>query len=64
MTMTFSLVFFFGVLVFLGVKFRALGIGMGVIAALFGFYLGDTGAAPVVNGLMSAFGEAIANIGN
>lgn len=45
MTVSVSLVLLFGIALFFLFRSRALGFGAGLIAILFGLFLGDTGAA-------------------
>jgi 3-polyprenyl-4-hydroxybenzoate decarboxylase len=44
-------------------RFRALGAGAAVVAALFGFYLAATDASDTVNQLVTAVTAALADIG-
>ncbi|ADI09747.1 hypothetical protein SBI_06627 [Streptomyces bingchenggensis BCW-1] len=41
-------------------RFKALGAGAAVVAALFGFYLADTDASDTVNQLVTAVTSALA----
>lgn len=59
-----SLVLVFGVLVAFLLKFRALGFGAFLVAALFGFYVGDTGAADTISDVTRAVVEAVSDIGS
>ncbi|MGW8846846.1 hypothetical protein ACWGNE_03610 [Streptomyces xiamenensis] len=61
---TLSLVVIFGVLVGFLLKFRALGFGGFLAAALFGFYLAQTGFADTVNEVTAAVVTAISSIGS
>lgn len=63
MTVTLSVVLILGLLVAALLKFRAVGVGAAILVALFGFYLGDTGAAGPINQFVSAFADAVAGIG-
>ncbi|MFI7272636.1 hypothetical protein [Streptomyces sp. NPDC049879] len=58
-----SLVVIFGVLVGFLLKFRALGFSAFLAAALFGFYLAQTGAADAINNVTASLIDAIASIG-
>lgn len=60
---TFSLVVVFGVLTGFLLKYRALSTGGFLAAALFGFYLAQTGAADTINDVTGSLAEAIAGIG-
>ncbi|WP_052851959.1 hypothetical protein [Streptomyces avicenniae] len=60
---TLSLIVIFGVLVGFLLKFRALGFGAFLAAALFGFYLAQTGAADAINNVTASLIDAIASIG-
>ncbi|WP_301124744.1 hypothetical protein [Streptomyces cacaoi] len=64
MTVTLSAVLILGVAVAAALKFRSLTAGGFILAALFGFYLASTGAAPAVNQFVTAITDAAANIGN
>jgi hypothetical protein len=44
-------------------RFRAVGAGAAVVAALFGFYLAATDASDTVNQLVTAVTGALADIG-
>ncbi|GHE28881.1 hypothetical protein GCM10018781_80920 [Kitasatospora indigofera] len=55
MLLTVSAATFFGVLLVVMLRLRAVGFGGALVAALFGFYLASTGVAPAVN-------EALANL--
>ncbi|MFD5317890.1 hypothetical protein [Streptomyces sp. NPDC127098] len=59
-----SLVVVFGVLVGFLLKFRALGVGGFLAAALFGFYLAQTGAADTINDVTRAVVDAVSSIGS
>ncbi|MFE4717449.1 hypothetical protein ACFRLW_13670 [Streptomyces sp. NPDC056728] len=60
MAVNISLVLLFGL--FLALLLRAnKSYGTAIVAALFGFYLAETGAAGTINGLMSALVNAIPN---
>ncbi|MFI1849708.1 hypothetical protein [Streptomyces sp. NPDC020480] len=45
-------------------RFKALGAGAAVVAALFGFYLADTDASDTVNELVTAVTSALADGGH
>lgn len=61
---TFSLVFIFGVLAVFLLRFKVMGFGGFLVAALFGFYLSQTGAADVVRDVTVAVVEAVSSIGS
>ncbi|MGC4981616.1 hypothetical protein ACLQ18_13390 [Streptomyces sp. DT193] len=63
MVLTIPLVLLLAVVLALLLRFRALGAGAAVAAALFGFYLADTGAADTVNQLVTAVTGALADTG-
>lgn len=63
MTLTVSVVLLAGLLLALLLKHKALGAGAATVAALFGFYLADTGAATTVDQLVTAFADALGGIG-
>ena len=60
---TLSLVVIFGVLVGFLLKFQAIGFGSFLAAALFGFYLAQTGAADAINDVTASLVEAVSSIG-
>jgi len=64
MTVTISAVFIFGVVLALLLKFRAVGIGVAVLVALFGFYLAGTDAAAPINHTVTSIANALRTIGN
>ncbi|MFF7186263.1 hypothetical protein ACFZAR_13655 [Streptomyces sp. NPDC008222] len=64
MVLTIPLVLLLAAVLALLLRFRALGAGAAVAAALFGFYLADTGAAGTVNQLVTAVTGALAHIGH
>lgn len=64
MTVTLPLALVFAVIVVALLKFRAVGFGVAVLVALFGFYLAGTDAAGSINQFMTAFTGAVADIGN
>lgn len=63
MTLTLSVVLLAGLLLFLLLKHKALGAGAATVAALFGFYLADTGAADTVDQLVTVFATAVGGEG-
>lgn len=63
MVLTIPLVLLLAAVLALLLRFRAVGSGAAVAAALFGFYLADTGAADTVNELVTAVTGALADIG-
>ncbi|MGV9938369.1 hypothetical protein [Streptomyces sp. NPDC003401] len=64
MVITIPLVLLLAAVLALLLRFRAVGAGAAVAAALFGFYLADTGAADTVNELVTAVTGALADIGH
>ncbi|MDT0265561.1 hypothetical protein RM844_04565 [Streptomyces sp. DSM 44915] len=60
---TLSLVVIFGALVGFLLKFHAIGFGAFLAAALFGFYLAETGAADTINDAVTSLVEAVSSIG-
>ncbi|AJP03802.1 hypothetical protein TU94_22280 [Streptomyces cyaneogriseus subsp. noncyanogenus] len=64
MVITIPLVLLLAAVLALLLRFRAVGAGAAVAAALFGFYLADTGAADTVNELVTAVTGAVADIGH
>ncbi|SED88035.1 hypothetical protein SAMN05216489_04772 [Streptomyces sp. 3213] len=62
MAVTISLLFVFAVLLIILLRSRALGAGSAFVAAMFGFYLAASGAAPTVNHLMRALVDALPNL--
>ncbi|MET7714669.1 hypothetical protein [Streptomyces sp. NPDC005407] len=63
MVLTIPLVLLLAAVLALLLRFRAVGAGAAVAAALFGFYLADTGAADTVNQLVTAVTGALADAG-
>jgi hypothetical protein len=63
MTLTVSVVLLAGLLLALLLKHKALGAGAATVAALFGFYLANTGAADTVNQLITALADALGSLG-
>ncbi|MFW6695248.1 hypothetical protein [Streptomyces sp. MAR4 CNX-425] len=63
MSVSFSLVLLLGVAVLAALKMRSVTVGAAVVAALFGFYLAGTDAAPTVNQLVVALADAARDIG-
>ncbi|MFJ9693428.1 hypothetical protein [Kitasatospora sp. NPDC101183] len=49
MLFTFSAAVFFGIVLAVMLRQKAVPLGGAIVAALFGFYLASTGAAPAVN---------------
>jgi hypothetical protein len=54
-----SAVVFFGLLLTLLIRFKALGPGSAVVGVLFGYYLASSEAAPTIDGLMTALSNTI-----
>ncbi|MEV7865293.1 hypothetical protein AB0P17_04110 [Streptomyces sp. NPDC088124] len=63
MTLTIPLVLLLAAVLALLLRFRALGAGAAVAAALFGFYLAGTTASDTVNELVTAVTGALTGIG-
>ena len=63
MVITIPLVLLFAAVALLLLRFKAVGAGAGVVVALFGFYLANTGAADTVNQLVTAVTGALADAG-
>ncbi|GAA2688549.1 hypothetical protein GCM10010400_61710 [Streptomyces aculeolatus] len=63
MTVSLSLVLILGVAVLAALKMRSVTLGAAVVAALFGFYVAGTDAAPTVNELVTALADAVRDIG-
>lgn len=61
MVLTIPLVLLLAVGLALLLRFKALGMGAAVVAALFGFYLADTDASDTVDQLVTAITTAIAD---
>ncbi|MCW7946818.1 hypothetical protein AAW14_33775 [Streptomyces hygroscopicus] len=64
MVLTIPLVLLLAAVLALLLRFRAVGAGAAVAAALFGFYLANTGAAATVNQLVTAITGALTHIGH
>ncbi|MFE7174243.1 hypothetical protein [Streptomyces sp. NPDC057616] len=62
MAVTISLLVIFGALLVILLRSRTLGFGSAFVAAMFGFYLATSGAAPTVNQLMRAVVDALPNL--
>ncbi|MFD5322922.1 hypothetical protein [Streptomyces sp. NPDC127092] len=62
MAITISLVALFGFILVILLRTRHLGYGSAFVAAMFGFTLASTGAATLVNHLISAALNAIQNL--
>ncbi|MEV5946176.1 hypothetical protein [Streptomyces sp. NPDC051993] len=60
MAVTISLLLIFGILLALVLR-TSKSYGTAFLAAMFGFYLAGTGAAPTVNSLMTALAHALPN---
>ncbi|MFF1324903.1 hypothetical protein ACFVZZ_36545 [Streptomyces chartreusis] len=63
MDITIPLVGLLAVVLLLLLRFKAVGAGVAVVVALFGFYLAGTDAADTVNQLVTAVTGALADIG-
>ncbi|MFD6415004.1 hypothetical protein [Streptomyces sp. NPDC060194] len=59
MAVTIPLVLLFGIALAVCIRFKAVGFGVAVLAALFGFYLADTDARTTVNDLTTAVTDAL-----
>ncbi|WP_217201627.1 hypothetical protein [Streptomyces buecherae] len=64
MTISISLVLLLGVGVALAMKLRSATLGAVLVAALFGFYVAGTDAAPTVRDATTAITDAIPGAGN
>ncbi|GHD89729.1 MULTISPECIES: hypothetical protein [Streptomyces] len=62
MAVTVSLALLFGFLLAVLIRSGSLKAGGAFVAAMFGFYLASTGAAPTVNHLMRAVVDALPNL--
>ncbi|MFI1183363.1 hypothetical protein ACH4UT_27970 [Streptomyces sp. NPDC020799] len=62
MTLTVSMVFLLGLVLFFLLRSKSLGYGSAFIAIMFGFYLSSTGAAKPMNQLTTAVINAIGNL--
>ncbi|MCD9593296.1 hypothetical protein [Streptomyces sp. 8ZJF_21] len=63
MIVSMSTVLLLGALLGLMLRNRALGAGGATIAALFGFCLASTGAAPAINDALQSLAESLGRIG-
>ncbi|MFE7131922.1 hypothetical protein ACFVIM_13765 [Streptomyces sp. NPDC057638] len=50
-----------GVILFLLIRYKALGIVSATVALLFGFYLAKTGAADSIDQIMTTFRDTVSN---
>ncbi|MEV7144410.1 hypothetical protein [Streptomyces tauricus] len=62
MAVTVSLTLLFDFVLFMLLRSKTLGAGSAFVAAMFGFYLADSGAADTVNQLMTAIATALPNL--
>lgn len=62
MAVTISLLLIFGALLVILLRSGSLRAGGAFVAAMFGFYLATSGAAPTVNHLMRALVDALPNL--
>ncbi|WP_344018998.1 hypothetical protein [Streptomyces luteireticuli] len=62
MSFSISALVFFGLLMAMLVRSKALGAGSAVVAVLFGFYLSRTGAAAPIDQVMAAISHAIPSL--
>lgn len=62
MALSISIAVLLGVAVFVAMRVRALPLGTGTLAILFGVYLGNTGAGGPINDGMTAIANVIAGI--
>lgn len=60
MAVSISLVLLFGLILTLMLRVNK-GYGTALVAALFGFYLADSGAASTINSLVGALANALPN---
>ncbi|WP_086708306.1 hypothetical protein [Streptomyces antimycoticus] len=63
MIVSLSTVLLLGALLGLMLRNRALGAGGATIAALFGFCLASTGAAPTINDALQSLADSLSRIG-
>jgi hypothetical protein len=63
MVLDISALLLFGLLVFLLIRFKAIGAGAALVTLLFGFYLARSAAAEPINQVMSAIADVIRGIG-
>ncbi|MER8161731.1 hypothetical protein [Streptomyces sp. NPDC094472] len=63
MIVSLSTVLLVGALLVLMLRNRALGPGGATIAALFGFCLASTGAAPTINDALQSLADSLGRIG-
>ncbi|WP_327168810.1 hypothetical protein [Streptomyces subrutilus] len=59
MAITVSLVALFGLVLFFLLRSKTLGYGSAFVAAMFGFFLASTGAAPVITRVMTSLADAL-----
>jgi hypothetical protein len=62
MAVTVSAVLLFGTALAFLLRAKTLGVGAALIAALFGFYLAQTGIAPPIRHAMASIATALAHI--
>lgn len=62
MSFSISALLLFGLLLAMLIRSKAVGAGTAVVAALFGFYLARTGAAPAIDTIMAALAGAIPDL--
>ncbi|MFD8517648.1 hypothetical protein ACFV27_42870 [Streptomyces antimycoticus] len=63
MIVSLSTVLLVGALLVLMLRNRALGPGGAIVAALFGFCLASTGAAPAINDALQSLADSLSRIG-
>lgn len=64
MTITISVALILGVVVALLLRFKAVGVGVALLVALFGFYLAGTDAAASIRQFVTAVAGAFAGLSN
>ncbi|MDT3396158.1 hypothetical protein RKE29_05800 [Streptomyces sp. B1866] len=64
MTVTVSLVLVLGIALAAAIKTRSIAVGGALLAALFGFYLASTTAAPDIQRTVTHLTDTLSSIGN
>jgi len=62
MSFTLSALVLFGLLLFMLIRSKAVGAATAIVAALFGFYLSRSAAAPAVDQIIAALASAIPDL--
>ncbi|OII67465.1 hypothetical protein [Streptomyces sp. CC77] len=63
MSFSISALLLFGLLLAMLIRSKAVGAGSALVALLFGYYLSRTPAAPAIDQVMAAIGNALPNVG-